>query len=136
MQLKDVGSNLGETNLRNLDLKELLNVLENTRKEEGLTQAEMSKKLGVSRQTYLNWIHGKNEPTKNKARIKEYIAKARLRKIEKKFEKSDRPLEQRLLTLRLPKETWGKLEDKDQEELMDNIEDFLKELAEREEIEA
>lgn len=36
--------------------------LEKTRKDKGLSQIEVAKKIGVSANTYRNWEYGANEP--------------------------------------------------------------------------
>lgn len=50
--------------------------LEKTRKERGLSQIEVAKKIGVSANTYRNWEYGANEPNeKNLIKLIEVLGK-------------------------------------------------------------
>jgi len=131
MKLKNYSENL---DLEELSLNQLLELLEDTRKEEELTQAEVAEKLEVSRRTYLSWIHGENRPSKdNKAKIMEYIALAKARQVEEKFNEAEGMIKVKFLGIPLPEATWEKLKSMEKETDQNIVAKALKEYVEKEE---
>lgn len=101
--------------------------------------------LGVNYRTYQRWVAGDTKPSNsNKDKIDKYLkdhkdlmeSAAAEVKAEANFKAAGTVLVQKPVWPTLPKETWEDLEDKDQKELINKVEDTLKELAEREEVEA